>query len=161
MSRDVLPLVFFHQKLLLAPLDMPWKDLSFFRIFRELFVFVIDSLVYSSWGSWGSPVYSALWSRRSPMINTPWSRPKLVCEKPADAKYTRSQNSTVINKLGSLYSLFCLSPEVFFVNLFWCLFQIHQEVSSPVYSQGGHFGYWGVILPILMSIRQPSKGLSF
>jgi hypothetical protein len=45
---------------------MPRKDLELFQICEELFVFVIDSLAYSS----------------------PWSQPKLVLKKPANAKYT-------------------------------------------------------------------------
>ncbi len=36
-------LVFFIKHLLLVPLYTPIKDLEFFRIFEELFEFVIDS----------------------------------------------------------------------------------------------------------------------
>jgi hypothetical protein len=43
MSRDFLTLVFFIKQLLLVPLDMPRKDFEFFRISKELFVFVIDT----------------------------------------------------------------------------------------------------------------------
>jgi hypothetical protein len=56
-SRDFLPLGFFVKHLLLVPLDMPRKDFGFFRIFEELFEFVIDSLVYSLPGSQDSPLY--------------------------------------------------------------------------------------------------------
>jgi hypothetical protein len=48
-----------------------------------------------------------------------------------------NQDSPVIKTLGSLYSLFYFSPESFFVNLFWCLFEIHQVVYSQVYSSQG------------------------
>jgi hypothetical protein len=47
-SRDFFTLVFFINHLLLVPLDTPRKDFEFFRIFKELFQFVIDSPVYSS-----------------------------------------------------------------------------------------------------------------
>ncbi len=42
---------FFIRNLLLVPLDTPRKDFKFFRRFKELFEFVIDSPVYSSPGS--------------------------------------------------------------------------------------------------------------
>ncbi len=60
-SRDFLTLVFFIffiKHLLLVPLDMPRKDFEFFRIFEELFEFVIDSPVYSLPESRDSPMYS-------------------------------------------------------------------------------------------------------
>jgi hypothetical protein len=38
---------FFIKQLLPVPLDTPRKDLEFFRIYEELFVFVIKSSVYS------------------------------------------------------------------------------------------------------------------
>jgi hypothetical protein len=50
-SRDFLTLVFFIKHLLLVPLYTPRKDFEFFRIFEELFEFVIDSPVYSLPGS--------------------------------------------------------------------------------------------------------------
>ncbi len=91
-SRDFLTLVFFIKQLLLFPLDMPRKDFEFFRIFKKLFVFLIDSPVYSLPGSWDSPVYSPPGSRdspmysspgslNSPMMNTPGSQPKFVFKK--------------------------------------------------------------------------------
>jgi hypothetical protein len=43
---------------------------------------------------------------------------------------TGNRDSLVMNTLGSLYSLVFVSPESFFVNLFWCLFKIPQEVDS-------------------------------
>ncbi len=46
-SRDFLTLFFFIKQLLLVPLDMPKKDFNFFLLFKKLFVFVIDSPVYS------------------------------------------------------------------------------------------------------------------
>jgi hypothetical protein len=50
-SRDFFTVVFFIKHLLLVLLDTPKKDFEFFRIFEELFEFVIDSSVYSSPGS--------------------------------------------------------------------------------------------------------------
>jgi hypothetical protein len=47
-SRDFLTMVFFIRQLLLVLLDMPRKDFEFFQIIDELFVFVIDSPMYSS-----------------------------------------------------------------------------------------------------------------
>ncbi len=55
MSRAFLTLVFFVKHLLLVPLDMPRKDFKVFRIFEELFEFVIDSPLYSLLGSRDSP----------------------------------------------------------------------------------------------------------
>jgi hypothetical protein len=46
-----LTLVFFIKQLLLVPLNTARQDFKFFRIFEELFEFVIDSPVYSSPGS--------------------------------------------------------------------------------------------------------------
>jgi hypothetical protein len=51
---------FFHQTT--SSLVRPAKDLEFFRIFEELFVFVINSPVYSPPLSHDSPVYSSPWS---------------------------------------------------------------------------------------------------
>ncbi len=69
-SRDFLTLVFFIKHLLLVPLDMPRKDFKFFRIFEELFEFVIDSPVYSLPVSRDSPVYSSPGSRDSPVFSS-------------------------------------------------------------------------------------------
>ncbi len=65
-SRDFLTLVFFIKQLLLVPLDKARQDFEFFRIFEELFEFVIDSPVYSLPGSRDSLVYSSPGSRDSP-----------------------------------------------------------------------------------------------
>jgi hypothetical protein len=51
---------FFHQTTSPCPVR---KDFEFFRIFKELFVFVIDSPVYSPLGSRDSPIYSSPGSR--------------------------------------------------------------------------------------------------
>ncbi len=51
----------------------------------------------------------------------------------------RSRDSPVINTLGSLDSLVYYSPESFFVNLVLCLFKVHLEVDSPVYSSQGRW----------------------
>ncbi len=85
----------------------------------------------------------------------------------------------------NVFLKFCVIEEKkFFVKLFWCLFKIHQEVDSPVYSSQGSqdspvysplgsgdslvyssLGEWfwtpGVVLPIWVSIvQQPLKWLS-
>jgi hypothetical protein len=50
-SRDFSCPVFFIKQLLLVPIGKPRNDFEFFRIFMELFVFVIDSLVMNTPGS--------------------------------------------------------------------------------------------------------------
>ncbi len=119
-------MVFFIKHLLLVPLYTPRKDFNFFRIFEELFEFVMDSLVYSILGSWDSTVYSILgsWdstvysspesrdsplysspgSWDSPVVNTPGSRPKLVvflltCSY-ACSKYTKKSTPWWIHHRG-------------------------------------------------------------
>ncbi len=57
--------VFFIKQLLLL-LDTPRKDFKFFE-HSELFVFVINSPVYSPVGSQDTPVYSSLGSHYSPV----------------------------------------------------------------------------------------------
>jgi hypothetical protein len=105
LSRDFLTLVFFIKHILLVPLDTPRQDFKFFRIFENLFEFVIDSPVYSQPRSRDSPVYSSPGIRDSPVYSSPGSR-----------------DSPVINTPGSLDSLVYYSPEISFVNLFLCLF---------------------------------------
>ncbi len=62
-SRDFSPSVFFIKQLFLVPMGMPRNDFEFFRIFVELFVFVIDS-----------PVVNTPRSHDSTVMNTPRSR---------------------------------------------------------------------------------------
>jgi hypothetical protein len=81
----------FTKQLLLAPLDMSRKDFKFFRIFKELFVFVINSSVISTLGS--QPKKTGL-QKILLVQNTPGS-----------------QDSRVINTLGSLAFLDYLSTE--------------------------------------------------
>jgi hypothetical protein len=50
-SRDFLCPVFFIKQLLLVPIGKPRNDFKFFRIFVDLFVFVIDSPVMNTPGS--------------------------------------------------------------------------------------------------------------
>ncbi len=89
--------LFFIKHLFLVPLDTPRKDFDFFRIFEELFEFVIDSPVYSLPGNRDSPVYSSPGSHDSlaysspgcwdsPVVNTPGSRPKLVNKRSFESK---------------------------------------------------------------------------
>ncbi len=129
MSRDFLIPVFFIKHLLLFPLDTPRKDFEFFRIFEELFEFVIDSLVYSSPGSWDSPV-----------VNTPGSRSKLVNKKPSSAKYSKESRLPCVYYTWESWlpdSLVYYSRENFFVNLFLCLLKVHKEVDSPGFHHRG------------------------
>jgi hypothetical protein len=69
-SRDFLTLVFFIKQLLLVPLNTARQYFEFFRLFEELFEFVIDSLVYSLPGSRDSSVYSSPGSRDSPVYSS-------------------------------------------------------------------------------------------
>ncbi len=50
-SRDFSCPVFFIKQLLLVPIGKPRNDFEFFRIFVELFVFVIDSPAINTPGS--------------------------------------------------------------------------------------------------------------
>jgi hypothetical protein len=49
--HDIFRLRFFVEQVLLVPLDMPREDFYFYRTFVVLFVFLIDSPVYSLSGS--------------------------------------------------------------------------------------------------------------
>jgi hypothetical protein len=70
-SRDFLTLASFIKQLLLDPLDMHGNDFEFFGIFEKLFVFVIDTPVYSPPESGDSLVYLPPWSRDSPKYSSP------------------------------------------------------------------------------------------
>jgi hypothetical protein len=94
-SRDILP-CFFIKQLLLVLLDTPRKDFDFFRLFEELFVFVIDFLVYSPPGSRASPV-------RLPGVFIAGESTYIGLQKNLLMQNTPgSQDSPVINRLGSL-----------------------------------------------------------
>jgi hypothetical protein len=56
-SQDFLTLINFIKKILLILSDIPRKDFEIFPIFEELFVFVIDSLVYLPLGNQPELVY--------------------------------------------------------------------------------------------------------
>ncbi len=43
--------------------------------------------------------------------------------------------------IGESWLLNCLSPESFLANLFWCLFKVHKEDNSLVYSSQGSRDY--------------------
>jgi hypothetical protein len=63
---------------------MPRKDFKFFRILEGLFVFVINSSVYSPLGNRDSSVYSSLGSHDSPdsLVYSPLgSRPKFLYKR--------------------------------------------------------------------------------
>jgi hypothetical protein len=117
---------------------MPRKDFKFFQILKELFVFVIDSLVYSpprnkdSWVSSSPRSRDSRWWRIFHYVGQNW-----FTKNPLMQNTPESQNSPVINTVGSLYSLVYLSPAVFFFKLVLMLFQIHEEVDSPMYSSQG------------------------
>jgi hypothetical protein len=55
--HEILYSVLFIKQLLLVPSDKPKKDFEIFRIFKELFVFIIDSPVYSSQGNQDFSLY--------------------------------------------------------------------------------------------------------
>jgi hypothetical protein len=139
--QEIFALVFFIKHFLLVPLDSPRKDFKFFRIFEELFVFIIDSLCIRHRGvdlNWfieeprsqntlgmNTPgchdflVYSSLGIWDFPVYSPPGSRPKLVYKTTPLVQNTHgSQDSPVINTLESLDSLVYYSSESFFVNLF-------------------------------------------
>jgi hypothetical protein len=115
--------VFLIEQIFLVPLAPPRKDFEFFRIFDEIFVFVINSLVYSPQRSRDSPAYSS-----------PESRPRLVYKKSAGAKYTRETRLPCelwIIHCGVLSLWLIRHLFVFFVNLFWCLFKNTPESRIP------------------------------
>ncbi len=62
-------------------LDMYRKDFEFFRIFEEILVLVIDSLVCSPPRSRDSPVYSPPWIRDSTVYSSPGSLHSPVMNK--------------------------------------------------------------------------------
>jgi hypothetical protein len=64
---------FFHQTSSPSPVRKPRKDFELFRIFEELFEFVIDSPMYSLPGSGDSPLYSSPGSWHSPVYSSPGS----------------------------------------------------------------------------------------
>jgi hypothetical protein len=87
---------------------MPRKDLEFCQIFKELFICVIDSLLFS-------PSESRL---------------KLVHKKTCWCNIHQGIKTPVIDTLGSLDFLVYLSPESFLVNLLCGLFK-HAMKSTP------------------------------
>jgi hypothetical protein len=78
---------------------MPRKDLTLFKIFEEL----LDS-----------PEYSLLGSFDFSVMNTPWSLPKGVYKNLLVPNTQGSQESPVINALGSLDSVLNLPPKFLF-----------------------------------------------
>ncbi len=110
MSRDFLTQVLFSTQLLLVLLDASRKDFKLFWIFEKLFVFAIDSPVYSSLRSWYSPVYSP-----------PGSRPKLVYIRTLlGQNILGSQDSPVFNTPASLVNLVYYSPGIFMCKTVQC-----------------------------------------
>ncbi len=130
---------FFIIQRLLVPKDLEKKDFEFFRMFVELFVFLIDSLTCSSLGS-----------RDSPVINLPRSRPKLVhkntcwCQFSKESRLIPNEKDTMESWLLLYYS------QVIFVNRFWCWYQNDQEIQAPFRRCIHHRGVktpWGVETP--------------
>jgi hypothetical protein len=122
--------LFFTKQLLLFRLDMSRKDFKCFRIFEDLIIFIIDTLLYSP-SERDSRVFSP---PRSYDLNW-FTKNLLVQNTPC------GQDSLMTKTLGSLEFLVYLSPESFFVNLFLCLFQIYHEIDAPLYwSLGSCFG---------------------
>ncbi len=89
---------FFTKHLLLVPLDMARQDFKFFRIFEELFEFVINSPVNSYWG------VKTPWCIHHWGVVTPRCRgvdlSKLTKET-ASAKYTR-ETPLWLNQWGAV-----------------------------------------------------------
>ncbi len=77
MCHEIFRLRIFHQVTSPGPNRHAQKRFRFFRIFVDLFVFVIDSPVVNTAGSFDSPVMNTPWSPDSPVMNTPRSR--LLC----------------------------------------------------------------------------------
>ncbi len=124
--QEIFSLVFFIKQLLL---DMRRNDFEFFRMFEELFVFVIDSPVYSPPGNQTPRCIHLLWSHEYT-----GELPKLVYKKSCWCKIHHEVETALWLIHGEFYSLVFLSPESFVVNLFWRLFSIHREVDSLEYS---------------------------
>ncbi len=130
---------------------MPRKDSEFFRIFASLFVFVIDSQVYSPPRSWDFPVYSPQRTHDSPLYSSWGNWPKLVYKKNRLVHNTpASQDFPVIITPGSLDSLIYLPTESFFCKPVLMLVLnstrsrlpglfITGEFHSPVYSPPGNW----------------------
>ncbi len=73
--HEILRLWVFFKQFLLVPLETPRNYFKYFRIFEELFIFVIDSPVYSPPGSRDSQVYSPPGKHDFPVYSspeTPW-----------------------------------------------------------------------------------------
>jgi hypothetical protein len=135
------------------------KDFKVFRIFKELFVFVIDSpVVYSQTRSCDSMVYSSPGS------------PDLVTQKPSGEKHTSESRPTVINSLGSLdlCSKFIKKSTLRCSHQRGCqdadespprsrytsAYLPPGSQDSAVYlSLGSRFGHWGVIFQLLRNIQ--------
>ncbi len=111
------------------------KDFKFFWIFEELFVFVIDSPVYSPPGSQDSPVYSPPWSHDSPVYSQPWSRdPRWWVHWGVDLHKLGTKKAAVTKNIKES-RLTCDGLFVnrkFLVNLFWYLFQTHPRNRLPI-----------------------------
>jgi hypothetical protein len=154
-----LTLVFFIKQLLLFLLDMPRKDFKFFWIFKKLFVFVIDSPVYSLPGSRDSLVSSPL-----------GSRPKFVFfYKLASTKYTMESKLPRDQNIEESWL-----PDLFVTIKFFCKPVLMLVPNTPrswlpgvfitgelFWTPGSRFGHRGVVLPILWTAQQSLKELSF
>ncbi len=106
-----LTLVVLIKQLVVVPLDISRKDSDFLSIFEELFVFLIDYPVYSSFASRDSLVYSSS-----------GSSPKFVYKKKLDgAKYNGESRHPCDWNTGESWLLGLFITRTFFVNLFWYL----------------------------------------
>ncbi len=104
-SRDFLA-CFFIKLLLLVHLYLTRRDFEFFRMFKELFAFVIDSLMYSPPGSRESLMYSP----------PPWNRDSSVYSP-------GKRDSPVMNRVHYGVDL------NWFPKTSWC--KIHQRDKTP------------------------------
>jgi hypothetical protein len=94
---------------------MPIQDLDFCGTFVELFVFVIDSPVYSPPGSQDSPLYSPPGSQDSLEYSPPGSQPKLLSKTVAGAKYSRESRLSYWIHNGAV-TLCCIRHKSFYMS---------------------------------------------
>jgi hypothetical protein len=108
---------------------MPREEFNFSRIFEELFVFVIDSPVYSPPRSRDKPMYSSPGSRLPSDEYTGESQPKLVCKNTSWYKVHQVVKTPLLTRWFIHF---------FIINIYDpCLNYEHQEKSTPVYSSQG------------------------
>jgi hypothetical protein len=103
----------------------------------ELFVFVIDSPVYSPPGSQDSPLYSPPRSQDSLEYSPLGSQPKLLSKTVAGAKYSRESRLSYWIHNGAV-TLCCIRHKSFYLSTILMLVTNRPgSRDSPVYSPQG------------------------